>query len=133
MLGQRNDGEGRSPWHYSLVGLIIGAVLLSVLLVIGFPQSLWTPIGGSEFLRAFLTAGLIFCGALMLIGPAKYVEDAEARRPALALRLQSPRASRFSVTAGPIVWVGLGLAASTLLVIRYLYLIVTEFMISNAK
>jgi hypothetical protein len=129
MLDQRSDGARRSLWQYSLVGLVIGAVLLGVLLVIGFPEDLWTPSGGGELFRAFLTAGLIFCGALALIGPAMYVEDAEARRPALPSL--SPRVSRVSVTAGPIVWVGLGLVVCAVLVIRYIYLIVIELGVTK--
>ncbi len=128
MLGQRNDGENRSRWQYSLIGLIIGAVLLGVLMVIGFPKDLWTPSGDSELVRAALTTGLIFCAGLALIGPAMYVEDAQARHPELVLSSLSPRSSRFSVTAGPIVWVGLGFAVSAILVVRYVYLIVTGMM-----
>ena len=130
MLDQTNDGQKRSPWQYSLVGLVIGAVLLAVLSVIGFPQDLWTPSGGGELLRAFLTAGLVFCLVLVLVGPAMYVEAAEARRAALPSL--SPRVSRFSVTASPILWVGIGIAACAVLVIRYIYLIAIKFITGGA-
>ena len=90
------------------------------------PKDLWTPIGGGELFRAFLTVGLILCGVLILYGPTVSAEDSEVRD---ALRGPYPKSTIVNPLAGGMYfWIGIGAIACAVLVIRYLYLIVTRFI-----
>ena len=121
-MTRKSDEEKRRAWMYTVCGLVIGIVLLCILGSIGFPSNLWTPTSGRDFFRAFLTAALIVCGALVLFGPMTSLEDQEVRDHAAGPFRHQAIINPVSGGLGALA--GLGLIAAVVLVFRYLYLLI---------
>lgn len=110
--------EKRDSWRITIGSILVGGVLLVILVFIGFPSDLWTPMGGGGFLRSFLTAGLIACGSVALIGPTTSLEDSEVRHHTGTGPMINPVTGQIGALAG------MGVIASIVLMVRYLYLII---------
>ena len=106
--------QKRSAWKASAIGLACSIVLLVILLIIGFPSDLWTPIGGGGFFRAFLTAGLIAAAGTVLAGPMVASEDWEVRSHTGSGPIINPLCSSVGFFAGG-AWI-----AAIVLAIRFL-------------
>lgn len=94
---------------------LAGTVILVILLRIDFPRDLWTPSDAGEFLRAFLTAGMIACYTLAIqAGPVLWIKD---------WLDEDPDEDLSAISGNLSMMMALGFVSAVVLVIRYLYLI----------
>ena len=91
-------------------------VLLSILMLVGFPSDLWTPTGTGDFLRAFICAILFALAGFLVYASIPVVQDWEVRT-SLGL-IVNP----LTYSLPPLGFAGL--AGCIVLIIRYVYLLI---------